>query len=325
VRTNEAVIDWFFDLVLYWCRALRTRFELNDFFVRDTNDDTYLSLKPLKQYVQDWWDAMQSRAGDDWIQVLSDLATYCSAYEIDNERVDSGHRIVFSLVHEWINDWLRVLNYAMADGHDFLRRNLPDHTQQMRDYGSSVHDVVLDRFQSTGKCPCTTERIMESYGLQVQLYISQMKTIEQDQDHSQCTSAKCSFNNIDPATYIPKHVDQGGVDCTCSIYEPPLDRIVEILARPNDLPLLTFEVDEAMKIVNVSTVSSASNPSFVAISYVSSHGLSNPNSNALPSCQLSKLIFLTLAVEDSMYTQNAALDKDGKPIKLGLWIDTLSR
>lgn len=302
---------------------MRTDYDERDFLIYSAENEAYLYLKPLKQYMQRWWDAASDLSGDEWFSTLLDLALYRDQYELNNELVGGNHRLLFWLAQEYISEWRGILSYVIADRHGFIRDQLPPRIKTLRNFAVGVYDVIVERFRRSGKCPCTAERIIETYGLQVQLYISQMKTREMEENHADCTSDMCHFNNIDPATYKPKHAGVNGDSCECAIIEPDMAKVAEILSQPGELPVLMFEEGEEQGAVLLHVVSTKDYPDFAAISYVSSHGLSNPLANSLPSCQLSKL-WRVLRISEE------ALDSDDpgsavkRPARVGLWLDTLS-
>ena len=190
---------------------------------------------------------------------------------------------------------------------------------------SMAGTTIVERFQQGRKCPCTADRIIDGYGLQVQLYISNMKTLEQEQDHRACTSGACHFNNINADEYASKHEDP---ECNCSWFECDMDKVAEILRKPDKIPILLFtkdQSDQERHAVSVSVVSTKDYPHFVAISYVSSHGLANPRSNSLPICQISKLATRIRYLEMGIDANEELWPEMQSPAQFGLWIDTLSK
>ncbi|KAI5837088.1 hypothetical protein DFP73DRAFT_569385 [Morchella snyderi] len=128
------------------------------------------------------------------------------------------------------------------------------------------------------------------------------------QDHGDCTDFRCMADQIDEATYKVVHVDE---ECRCASVEVDVQKVCEFL-ESGKIPLIAVDDNLGVRIV--------SDENFVAISHVWSHGLGNPNMNALPLCQLRRLRTAISALDSSnpdLHLRSTTSDT------YAFWMDTL--
>ena len=129
--------------------------------------------------------------------------------------------------------------------------------------------------------------------------------------HANCTKYTCVAYQINLAWYKTQHVD----DCHCNDLTLSASDLDDIL-RLGSIPLLRIFKDERLEDIKVEIVKSQPESRYVAISHVWADGLGNPQTNALPRCQLRrlrKLLWNMRHLAGSNQTQGGLL----------LWCDTL--
>lgn len=234
LQNDDAVVDWIFDLLYNFSEALETRFDEHDFLVEDSLGDTYLSLAPLRAHVQAWWKQMPVLPAASWLETCTDLFSAVDQFLLDGRQLSDDHRLTVQLVKAYLDEWLRYMTWraAAAKGQD--RSKLPRRMIVLKDHTNEVIDILAKRFRLSGKCPCTMQRLVDNYSLEVTITISQMASIESGQNHSDCSKDICRFNDIDPETYVSKHVEDG---CTCTDFHVDIDQITAVLSRPDEIPI----------------------------------------------------------------------------------------
>jgi hypothetical protein len=108
----------------------------------------------------------------------------------------------------------------------------------------------------------------------------------------------------DIGQYTTEHTQEG---CGCSEFGPDPDLLKSIISR-GGIPLAKVKLNEDTSEYILEVVTAEPHIPYIAISYVWSHGLGNPEDNRLRLCQL-------LAIQKAML-----------PLKMnntGFWIDTL--
>ncbi|CAL1709971.1 unnamed protein product [Somion occarium] len=118
-------------------------------------------------------------------------------------------------------------------------------------------------------------------------------------DHSKCNDFICRADQVNEETYKTVHVEP---HCQCSVVTVHPEDLCKVLDK-GKVPRIIISKDFKLSM-------SESQP-YAVISHVWSHGLGNPNENALPLCQVRRL---------KGYL--SGLQKAGEP-DLALWIDTL--
>jgi hypothetical protein len=122
--------------------------------------------------------------------------------------------------------------------------------------------------KQNGWCPSDVARITDVFQfLQTLHFLSKVSRIQSRYTHDECTEDKCNAYQINPATYILKHVDD-----TCNCEALGVDNaadVVKILQKKDCIPLLdiSFQDDDLFKL-KVAVVEQNMDTAFVAISHV---------------------------------------------------------
>ncbi|KUL81940.1 hypothetical protein ZTR_10353 [Talaromyces verruculosus] len=146
--------------------------------------------------------------------------------------------------------------------------------------------------------------------------LSLMGTTELLSGHERCDVDVCLGNQIDDRTYndTPRHVEP---DCECNFVHADVGEAVKFIQQ-GKIPIAKIVVDKQQQ-VRLDMRPYEDGMTYIAISHVWSHGLGNPDHNALRTCQLLQLNkLLTSAYHDHQ------LESDSEKIdKTYFWIDTL--
>jgi hypothetical protein len=181
-------------------------------------------------------------------------------------------------------------------------------------YASQIYDapqstwpqslIALDRL--SGMCDNEKSWLMSQFGCDGVYYRSMQNLAPDQKDHSRCNNEVCLANNVVAATYITRHATES---CECDWIGLDKQDFLDCL-RSDDVPLISIaDPGSVMSTRRVQLFKVSEEVNYVAISHVWSDGLGNPNTNALPSCQLRRL---GLLAAKALAQQSAAF-----------WIDTL--
>ncbi|KAL3446059.1 hypothetical protein BJX65DRAFT_279975 [Aspergillus insuetus] len=128
--------------------------------------------------------------------------------------------------------------------------------------------------------------------------------------HASCSESVCIRNQVDDSTYndTPRHVIPG---CRCDFIRVDISKTIEIIEGGN-IPLATIIISEDNR-VRLDMTPYKPGMNFIAISHVWSHGLGNPDENALRECQLEKLQLLVNGCDGDSENRDCVY----------FWLDTL--
>ncbi|KAF4544802.1 Het domain-containing protein [Lasiodiplodia theobromae] len=125
-------------------------------------------------------------------------------------------------------------------------------------------------------------------------------------DHSRCTARLCLCDQLQ-GDYKPQHTPQCTGD-SCTFLGVTLDELDHIIQN-NRLPIIKLEEQPGGE-VSLKLVPREPSERYLALSHVWSHGLGNPKSNALPKCQVFRLLSLLRQFDTEWQMA-------------GLWMDTI--
>ncbi|KAL6229196.1 hypothetical protein BDW75DRAFT_110239 [Aspergillus navahoensis] len=178
-----------------------------------------------------------------------------------------------------------------------------------------VMRYLKERIIKLGWCPHRLENLAR-FALSDTLYmLSLMGTRDLFVGHEECDIDICVGNQIDDQTYnnTPRHVKP---DCECGFVEADIGGAVNIIQQ-GKIPIARIVVDNQQR-VRLDVTSYEEGMTYIAISHVWSHGLGNPDYNALRACQLLQLNRL---LQDAYHNHLESESQDtDKPY---FWIDTL--
>lgn len=166
-----------------------------------------------------------------------------------------------------------------------------------------------------GWCPAEIPMLRRDCNITCRYYLGTIDRWVLGRDHRGCTADSadgCRAFQIQFSTYKTKHRPDCLGGSSCRFIGPQPGHLTGSLQAPNSFPVVRFTSTKAgTGSVQVYPMDSGIKGPFVAISHVWSDGLGNPQSNALPLCQLNHIETLV----------NALYDPDDGPVNF--WMDTL--
>ncbi|MCJ1245452.1 hypothetical protein MMC30_002656 [Trapelia coarctata] len=217
------------------------------------------------------------------VQTMNDLVIpFLNERDAENDIdedlwTSTAHAVIFSidvlidLVSHYLGQWDGFVPEYGAGARNLQRRNLASENSTVR---KSV---------TTGRCPSLAWQLQLSSSSWY--YISLLPSAEESSQHPTCTLRKCVRHNVDMKTYKAQHMDT----CRgCDFLGVDQGKLRDCIAE-DAIPLITCSEDSSghVKIeVNKGELTSG----YVAISHVWSGGLGNPDDNALPTCQINRLM-----------------------------------
>ena len=143
-------------------------------------------------------------------------------------------------------------------------------------------------------------------------YLGHLRKPTPEQDHTNCLSTTCLAMQVDPASYKPQHTKH---ECRCEIVHIEQAVLCEMLAA-GSTPLLSLKIDPVSDEISASLMPFDGKAYYVALSHVWADGLGDPSANAMPSCQLRRIL--------DLLGQFEAIDRSEMETSAPfLWIDTL--
>ncbi|KAF4628644.1 hypothetical protein G7Y89_g9508 [Cudoniella acicularis] len=183
---------------------------------------------------------------------------------------------------------------------------------------SPVVALLKERMITADWCPSEVAHLSEEFDDLLLFYVSQIRRPRAPGvNHANCTTNQCTANNVhmQNGQYIQRHTKG---NCTCGSVSVPGNELIQIL-RGGQVPLVEVILTEHGRVelkLHASKLSSI----YIAISHVWSDGMGNPDSNALPQCQLEKLAQML----NRLPPQVLRADKAWKVGSFNLfWMDTL--
>ena len=154
-----------------------------------------------------------------------------------------------------------------------------------------VH-YTLKEVDRLGWCPRTISALEKDSArtLAVDHFETNLKSHQSSEDHSKCSRDMCVAYQLDPENYHNTHFpnEHHGEDCGHWDLDPDVSGAV-LLSGPDSFPVLTFSLTGDGSNETLEVFDSASEPYYVAISHVWSHGFGNPKQNSLPACLLRRI------------------------------------
>ncbi|KAI1101613.1 hypothetical protein F4804DRAFT_315402 [Jackrogersella minutella] len=180
--------------------------------------------------------------------------------------------------------------------------------ESLRPFGNwSQVNFTVRRLKQDGWCPYLIQALKLYLSPLEMYYASLMSQPSNEIQHNCCTSDECVALDVDAATYKQRHLYK---NCKCELVSVDTDEVEKIL-RGGGIPIIETWMDSEGQI-ELRVVDSTKRRIYVAISHVWSDGLGNPNSNAIPRCQLLKVQSTATAICE---------DLNGN---VPFWMDTLA-
>ncbi|PVH71338.1 hypothetical protein DL98DRAFT_660681 [Cadophora sp. DSE1049] len=160
-----------------------------------------------------------------------------------------------------------------------------------------------DRMKAGNWCPARAKSVLPFDT--VAIYFKSVLPSYASTPHMDCGSIFCSRQSHDVNSLHAQH-DLNTCDGKCQVLAVDEQKVIDILESSGIPGIQCIEKEDRTFDLEVADITGGD---YIAISHVWSHGLGNPNQNALPMCQIKRLF---------RYIQNI-----GSPYVF-LWIDTLS-
>ncbi|KAK4553489.1 hypothetical protein LTR86_009546 [Recurvomyces mirabilis] len=180
---------------------------------------------------------------------------------------------------------------------------------------STTWEFCLDRvsiaaiMQNNGWCPTDLRKWQAiAGGFQTLYYLSKVRQ-PKTKDHGNCVGEVCvaSQYNMDKQSLVHRC---GKHDCGLIFVD---EEVMQATFDDGHFGLLRFSGLETMETLSMDVVSHKDESEYIALSHVWADGLGNPNSNALPRCQMEHV-----AKCAEQLSWNAGYDRS-----LPVWLDTL--
>ncbi|KAL4759320.1 uncharacterized protein BDW70DRAFT_161769 [Aspergillus foveolatus] len=179
-----------------------------------------------------------------------------------------------------------------------------------------VNGYLSARMVTQGWCPHRVRSFAEVVPSDALYTLSLMGTRDLLNGHDRCKPDACVGNYVDERTYnkTPRHVKQG---CDCSFVRADVEKAIAVIEQ-GQIPLATAVMDSE-KEFSLEITPYKPGMTYIAISHVWTHGLGNPDENALRRCQLRELVKLLKRTHEDQDLGDTGTD----PKNIYFWIDTL--
>lgn len=211
-----------------------------------------------------------------------------------------------------------------------LHHHVPIHAGEVALRPSAV--LLRSRLIDSGWCPIKAQYQCQTLTYAEINFLSLLNTSRPPGiKHDLCTHASgCTVYTIKPDVYQPQHAGDCLAD-RCSPFHVELESLAKILEN-GDYPVVSVDIDCTPWKVDIVSYTPAI--PYVFFSHVWSDGLGNVHENAIPRCQLVRLVRLilnTLPTRSTMwsratvwyYYRGLKPDYHSRDGKLYFWLDTL--
>ncbi|KAH8646150.1 hypothetical protein BX600DRAFT_519001 [Xylariales sp. PMI_506] len=214
----------------------------------------------------------------------------------DDYDYEPDKKMLFALKHAWV-----IVNWMNASG--MLDTSLTGATglavlmviqtiHQLEDpvkiwVGPWDSYFLRSHLHTAGWCPQQVQQLICSKDIIFACYAARLRIPNpRDISHSHCTTLRCTAYNVTlGSTYVVRHEHYG---CQCDMVEVDSTKVKDII-RGGSIPLVSVQQDSEGRI-SLHVEKATARSMYVAISHVWSDGLGNPTANAMPACQLRRLL-----------------------------------
>ena len=170
-----------------------------------------------------------------------------------------------------------------------------------------------ESMRAAGWCPSQIFILCQgAFSIQSLYYFTALLQPEPPSRHQTCSKHKCTAYQNNLKEYTIQHCIS---DCKCEDLSVNIGAVEDILLE-DQIPLLRVIPGQSLAELSLDIIPSQPGSQYVALSHVWADGLGNPYANALPRCQLLRL--LGLLQRSNMPCESADSDQE-----LLLWCDTL--
>lgn len=229
------------------------------------------------------------------------------------EAIDTKSVFVISSLHEFLAKALTTIVFKgeVAETYESRGFDLGSWTG-----GADFTHYNREILKTLKWCPRTAAQFWRegSRTLAVDFFGTNLKSSQTNEDHSKCSEDMCVAYQLDPEKYKVAHAPDQGRSCSCShLHLDPEIASAVLSSDTETFPLVTIPMDGGDE-MSIEVLDAVSDPSFVAISHVWSHGMGNPKQNSLPRCQLQRI---------QNYVNELASQADTHQKPMPFWMDTL--
>ncbi|KAF4635149.1 hypothetical protein G7Y89_g2946 [Cudoniella acicularis] len=185
--------------------------------------------------------------------------------------------------------------------------------------------ILLDHMVKSGWCVHQARFFCQRFSYSVVYYLATFRRIIVARGHEACKlEDHCVANNTNARTYEYRHVEEG---CRCELLPSPVNEVKEII-RDGGIPLIAFSHTPTGEIQQ-KVVRAKLSSWYTAVSHVWSDGLGNPNQNALPKCQIERLVRKVKKADIESGKRRAGKPqlcfgkRDNVDDTVNIWMDTL--
>ena len=170
-----------------------------------------------------------------------------------------------------------------------------------------------ESMRAAGWCPSQVFILCQgAFSIQFLYYFTALRQPESPSRHQTCSKQKCTAYQNNLEKYTTQHCSS---DCNCEDLSVNIGAVEDILLE-DQIPLLRVIPGQSLAELSLDIIPSQPGSQYVALSHVWADGLGNPYANALPRCQLSRLLGL-------LQRSNMPCESGDNDQELLLWCDTL--
>ncbi|KAH6676641.1 hypothetical protein B0J14DRAFT_690910 [Halenospora varia] len=146
--------------------------------------------------------------------------------------------------------------------------------------------ILLNHMMQNNWCIHQARSLCQRFTFVVVYYLATFPPVAHDRGHGECIErSQCVANNTNPKDYKNRHVTH---ECECEFLSPNNEEVKKIIKR-GGIPLLQMSKVSDHQI-QLRVIRANYSTKYTAISHVWSDGLGNPDANALPTCQVRRIM-----------------------------------
>lgn len=155
---------------------------------------------------------------------------------------------------------------------------IPNSVEPAEEWYGETNRFVRTRLIDNGWCPMDAYRLRQKLSSLAQYYVLTLGRHVSARNHSSCTNTRCK---------AASHIHQRHTECDgrCGFVSPNSSRISSII-RDGNIPMVIYSDIFGLRVQSINKNWATDKGRYVAISHIWADGLGDPNSNAMPRCQL---------------------------------------
>ncbi|KAH8678933.1 hypothetical protein BGZ60DRAFT_513193 [Tricladium varicosporioides] len=180
--------------------------------------------------------------------------------------------------------------------------------------------ILLNHMMQNNWCIHQARSICQRFTFIVAHYLATFPRMAHPHGHEECIGrSQCVANNTNPNAYQNRHIEKG---CECKFLSLNNEEVKKII-KHGGIPLVQIsEVSEHR--IQLRVIRAKYRTKYTAISHVWSDGLGNPDANALPACQVRRIMQRVKEgeFENSRSSQSIFIMKNQRQ-SVCIWMDTM--